>query len=147
MSDLPPFIAGFWSDISFANENSVIALLSEIAHLVNITLPKPVSHSFFVSDLEGVWQSFELTDFIIVTWKDAAYSDSDKVSSTATSVLIYALTCICPCPSHMYMHNIINVVTCIYVSSQLEKMKNTLVLYQIMDVNSEHMHLHKAFNN
>ena len=105
MSDLPTFIAGFWSDISFANENSVIGITEQNRSFSQHNITKACITQLLREGFGGSMAGFELTDFIIVTWKDAAHIDSDKVSSSAISVLIYALTCICPCPSHApYVH-------------------------------------------
>ena len=92
ISDLPPFIAGFWSDISFANENSVIGITERNHSLSQHNITKACITQLLREGFGGSMAGFKLTDFIIVTWKDAAHSDSDKVSSSATSVLIELCT-------------------------------------------------------
>ena len=109
MSDLPPFIAGFWSDISFANENSVIGFTERNHSLSQHNITKACITQLLREGFGGSMAGFELTDFIIVTWKDAAHSDSDKVSSIKChfsidigtyvhlSLSITCTTCTCTC--------------------------------------------------
>jgi hypothetical protein len=91
MSDLPPFIAGFWSHISFANENSVIGITERNRSLSQHNITKACITQLLREGFGGSMAGFELTDFIIVTWKDAAHSDSDKTQTVSFHMILASM--------------------------------------------------------
>ena len=84
--DLPPFIAGFWSNITLNHEKSLIAFAEKNKTSSEFNNSKAcVSHLLY----EGFGSSmamFDPTHFLFVTWKNVTHYSLVTVRSTVINI-------------------------------------------------------------
>ena len=85
----PPFIAGFWSNLTLSQE-SLIAIAERSPASTDYLYTRACMSQFLHEGFGGSAADYDPTHFVIVTWKDVTH----HISESTVSLLVFTQKCV-----------------------------------------------------